>query len=262
MIDISGQAFGRLVAIRRDKSGRGDGFWLCRCECGEEVSIRTHALRIGNTKSCGCLQRELVRQVGYDNRRHGMSKTWLHNLWTDMRNRCQNANNHAFADYGGRGIRVYPAWNESFERFASDIKETIGNRPSAKHSLDRIDNNGNYEPGNVRWATKKQQSQNTRSCRHITFRGETKTLSEWSRITGVPSTTIGKRLDLGWPVEKAFKSGSQHEVQVEFMGRTQSIRQWADETGIKYSTLHARIMRMGWSPERAIMDGIHYRGQK
>jgi hypothetical protein len=128
--------------------------------------------------------------------KHGLCGTSEYLTWGDMCSRCTNINHHAYADYGGRGISVCNRWLNSFEDFLTDV----GRRPSAKFSLDRFpDKNGNYEPGNVRWATSKQQQRNTRSNRLLTYNGETKCVAEWAEETGIPGGTI---LRLGWSTEK------------------------------------------------------------
>lgn len=144
-IDLSGQRFGELEVLVRAASRKGGTYWLCRCDCGVEKEIWAGNLRSGSRKSCGCSRTK-----------HGMWTTPEYRAWQSMLNRCRNPNNQKqWKNYGGRGIEVKFT---SFEEFFAEV----GKRPSPKHSIDRINNDGHYEPGNVRWATKKQQTQNRR----------------------------------------------------------------------------------------------------
>jgi len=194
--DISGQRFGRLVVVRYSHSQRG-AMWECVCDCGNFTTVRGGNLRSGNTTSCGCVQRS---SIGDLRRTHGQSRSPEFRIYMAMIQRCENPNSPAFADYGGRGIRVAREWRLSFESFLADV----GPRPSNAHSLDRIDVNGNYEPGNVRWATRKEQARNMRSNRLLTHNGQTMTLAEWGEKTGLGRYVIEQRLRSGWSVEKAL----------------------------------------------------------
>lgn len=142
--------------------------WRCICDCGNEVIVRSYDLRKGTTKSCGCANR---RESALRARTHGQSKSRLYNIWANMLDRCYNQNNKDFKYYGGRGVSVADQWRDDYITFAA----YMGERPSPKHSIDRIDTNGDYEPGNVRWATPLQQSRNRRGVLGKTRPEETNT---------------------------------------------------------------------------------------
>jgi len=150
-----------VVLIKRNARRNAHGTWygLYRCGCGTEFEARTTNVNTGRTRSCGCLQRtrsaETLRKLRL---RHGRTGTRLHRIWVAMRRRCDYPAGHNYAYYGGRGITVCARWRDSFESFAGDM----GEPPTEHHSIDRIDPDGNYEPGNCRWATRSEQMRNTR----------------------------------------------------------------------------------------------------
>lgn len=196
LIDITGHRFGRLVVIGRDQK---QPHWNCRCDCGEIARCSTGNLKSGNSKSCGCLSAEVSKRKDNKFRKHNKTKTPEYNNWVRMRQRCLVENNVNFPSWGGRGITICERWND-FENFLADM----GTRPTPKHSIDRIDNNGNYEPINCRWATMKEQSRNRRSNHFVTVNGVTKTIVEWAEISGLHQSTIFKRLaKYGWPPDQA-----------------------------------------------------------
>lgn len=158
-MDLTGQTYGRLKVIRRGPNQSIDTShpvvsWVCLCECGNEKLIRANNLRNSTTRSCGCLHRDATRERSLT---HNLTLTVEHRAWINLRARCSNPKHNSWEHYGGRGIKVCKRWDK-FEHFLEDM----GRRPSDTHSIDRINNDGDYTPKNCRWATKSQQSLNQR----------------------------------------------------------------------------------------------------
>lgn len=172
VIDLSGSKYGKLRALSRDDSRKSRVFWLCRCDCGSLKSVSADKLRAGTTISCGCMK---ISRAGNLNKSHGMTNTKEYRAWRSMINRCYNKKVSSYGLYGGRGISVHKDWIGSFQSFYSHI----GEAPSPRHSIDRINYNGNYEPGNVRWATDVEQANNRRNNRIVEDKGITRTLSQY-----------------------------------------------------------------------------------
>lgn len=201
--DIENQRFGRLTALyretRRSPSGRSRSYWYCLCYCGNTTSVHVDSLTRGLTTSCGCLQREGAAQRKTT---HGKTKTRLHRIWTNILTRCSNPNSPSFKNYGGRGISICAEWRGSFEAFARDV----GEPPSRHHSIDRWPNrDGNYEPGNTRWATAQEQGRNRRGLIEVNFRGRHVCLTEAAEMAGIAYATVYHRIvKHGWPVDRAL----------------------------------------------------------
>lgn len=194
--DEQGKKYGKLLVIKLDnlRNKCGAAMWICRCDCGRITSVEGSSLRRGLTKSCGCFSSESTAKRETT---HGMSKTKIHETWLGMRDRCKNKNNINYKNYGGRGIKVCKRW-EKFENFYEDM----GERPSKKHSLDRVNNNGNYEPSNCRWATREEQLNNKRTNRYLSFNGKKMTVTQWAKELLVSPNTIFNRVKSGWETEK------------------------------------------------------------
>jgi len=193
--DLTGQTFNLLTAVRYIGSKNGKGRWICTCACdsGKIVEVSTGNLRSGSVKSCGCLKRQP--------KTHGRSNTPEYQAWHRMLQRCTNLKHPDYAAYGGRGIKVCRRWRKSFVAFFKDA----GLRPSAAHEIDRWpNNNGGYCPGNVRWATRKQQTNNTRTNHFLSHDGERLSIAEWTARLGLQPTLLSSRLNRGWSVKRAL----------------------------------------------------------
>lgn len=198
--DLSGQKFGRLTVIEIDlektkSKPNAATHWRCKCQCGIEKTVRSDHLTQGRIKSCGCL--EIEARHWSRGLEHGMSHTKFHCVWTAMKNRCKDK---TFKYYGGRGISVCDRWQD-FNNFYDDMYTTY--KPGL--TIDRKDVNGNYEPDNCRWATRKEQQRNLRSNHREMYRGECLTLAELAEKYNVKGSQLYKRLNAGWSIEEAIE---------------------------------------------------------
>ncbi len=191
--DLTGQKFGRLTAMERIQ-GNQRSLWMCKCECGGTKIVSLGNLKSGAVRSCGCLARETTRDRSF---KHGETKTRLWWIWCGMRQRCEKVNNKDYSRYGGRGITVCNEWHE----YASFRDWAMSNGYSADLTIDRIDNDGCYCPDNCRWVSALAQDNNRRNNHTMTYNGETHTISEWGRITGISPKTILYRINAGWPID-------------------------------------------------------------
>lgn len=194
--DLTGTKFGFLT-IKKFNGYKTNytQFWECLCDCGNTIIVSKPNLTNNHTKSCGC----------YKNYKHctthKMADSRVYNIWIGMKQRCNNPNYAPFNGYGARGIKVCDRWLESFENFLADI----GEPPTAKHSIDRIDNNGDYELSNCRWATQTQQANNKRNTLIIEYKNEKKPFQEWCRIFNINNKTAYSRFSTyGWDFGKTF----------------------------------------------------------
>jgi len=207
MIGSIGLKIGKLTAIRlariatHGKANRRVRYWLCRCECGNELEVSEKRLGFGS----GCVG---CAHSGSKNSKfaHGETvgeKTSEYRAWAAMKVRCHNPNFQQFKDYGGRGIVVCERWRDSFENFLADM----GRKPTPEHTIDRWPNkDGNYEPGNCRWATDSEQRRNRRTNLIIECGGRKMCLADWAAETGLDRRVIRYRLRAGWPIEEVMKA--------------------------------------------------------
>jgi hypothetical protein len=266
---VPGERFGRYTVL---DTGQRQGTYIymaiCQCDCGSAPkAVRFDSLTSGVSQSCGCLQKERSTK-------HGMYKSVHYQRWLGMMDRCYNRKCNAYKDYGGRGIKVYEPWH--------DIRNFVADLPDGYFSgaeIDRIDNDGDYAPGNVRWSTPSENSRNRRSTHLLEYDGETRPLSEWSENTGIPLGTLWERLEVwGWAPENALttppldanermaiaraarwgghvKAPAKERVRqkrfVEYEGETLTLAQLSERTGIGQKFLAKRIFERNWTVEKA-----------
>lgn len=191
--------FGKLTV--KEKLGRdshGEIRWLCVCDCGNEHISTSNRLTSGQTTCCrDCM----IKKIGDTNRTHGRTPRKLFYAYVNMKTRCYNKNYSLYHRYGGRGIKVCDEWRNSFENFR---EWAMNNGWKEELSLDRIDNDGNYEPNNCKWSTVLEQSNNRRTNRLITYNGITDTMANWSRRMNIPYYVIQRRISLNWDIDKVF----------------------------------------------------------
>lgn len=182
--------FSRLTALESLEHPK----WLFQCACGRRKAINAYTVLRGTTNSCGCLKK------GYSNHKtHGCYKTKEYNTWRSMRKRCLNPMDKDYPRYGGRGITICIQW-DSFETFLHDM----GLAPTTKHTIERLDTNGDYNPKNCHWATMSEQNRNRSITHKITFQGKTQCLCDWAQELGIDKYVLSKRLQVGWSEEKAL----------------------------------------------------------
>lgn len=233
-IDMSGKRFSSIVAIRpTGVCSSGDTKWLFECDCGVLFEANGYYARSGKVTTCPSCSAERVRLASV---KHGKSETPEFFTWTDIQTRCHNKNATSYKDYGGRGIVVCARWRESFEAFLTDM----GKRPTPKHSIDRLNNNGNYEPGNCRWATNFEQANNKRNTHLLTIDGVTKPLSQWAKESGLSLGTMWQREKSGI-TGRDLISESKRGGTIVFNGERNTYAGWSKKTGIPQSTIYARI---------------------
>ena len=200
-IDIQGQSFGRLKVLARAPSQARCTMWKCRCDCGSTLNVATQSLRSGASKSCGCLMKEKSRDLAIARfTTHGMRRSVEYGVWSGMKRRCENKREKSYPRYGGRGIKV------KFSSFQEFI-DHIGLRPSDDFQIDRINNDGHYEAGNVRWATKAQQALNKRNTLIFEHLGVSKPLVDWCDEYGKNYRVVWQRLSRGMSFSEAMGGG-------------------------------------------------------
>lgn len=199
-----GERHGRLVAVERVGQDRWKAaLWGFRCDCGNENYVaRIDQVRRGIVKSCGCLRREASAERASNRTIHGHSgrdkRSSEYRSWRGMLDRCERPTTHNYARYGGRGVTVCERWHD-FTNFLADM----GKKPSPRHTIERIENNGNYEPGNCRWESAKEQNRNRSDNRLVTYLGWEMTIAEACERTGISRNAVDARLRRGWTPERA-----------------------------------------------------------
>ena len=263
-IDLTGHKYGKLTVIREDidnpKRKPGKIMWLCLCECGNYTSACTNDLRIGDTKSCGCLKYDGSSAIT-----HGFSKERLYHIWLNMRQRCKNPKHPSYVNYGERGIFVCEEWDDylNFRGWA------MSNGYQDDLTIDRIDNDGGYSPDNCRWTGRDIQSHNKRSNRMLTFKDKTQDITQWAEETGISFSAIISRLDkYGWSVEDTLTIPAYEKKYFEYKGESHTMKEWADLYGYPYELVCNRLTRQGWSIEKTLLTppfepiSLEYNGEK
>lgn len=205
--DLSRRKFGRLKVVAYVGAAKGHQLWRCRCKCGRITVATCNNLMRLHTTSCGCHKAEVVAAGA--RRRHSGSHTpeWV--AWQHMKDRCCNPARRDYHNYGGRGIKVCERWLACFDNFIADM----GKKPSPAHTLDRIDNNGDYAPENCRWATRHEQGINKRTTPRAAIDGVTKPVREWCEQYHMPLRLVLDRLRNGWPPLRALTTPCRSQKQ-------------------------------------------------
>ena len=202
--DLTGQKFFCWTVIKLSFRIGKRSYWECRCDCGAMQIVQEVNFKNERSWSCNCLKgngKSKKTKTTYKiNILHGMSSWPEYKVWKSLRARCFNKNDKNFKDYGGRGIEVCESWRNSFTNFITDV----GRRPSPTHSIDRIDNNGNYEPNNCKWSNSSEQANNRRNNHILTLDGKSLNIMQWAKTTEIPYDEILRRLKEGWPAEQAL----------------------------------------------------------
>ena len=201
LVDLTGQKFGRLTVISRAENKGKETCWKCQCDCGNEVIVQGNNLKNGHTVSCGCFRREKTSE---SHKTHGMKGTSIHNTWSHIKARCFNPNSKHYKDYGGRGITMFPEWIDNFQAFY-DYVSKLEHYGEDGYTLDRINNDGNYEPDNLRWADKKTQGRNTRRNIYVEYQGVMMCLKDAAELSGINYDTLLARYYAGDRGERLFR---------------------------------------------------------
>lgn len=206
--DLTGQKFGNLTVVERVGTDKiVNAFWVCKCDCGNITQpIITPALKNGFIKNCGhCVEKRVKKHTAKLSTEHPR----IYNVWHAMKVRCYNPNSKKYKCYGGRGIKVCNEWLNSFEAF---YKWAMSNGYAENLTIDRIDNDGNYEPSNCRWITNKEQQNNRSNNKIISYNGKTLNISQWAELKKIPASVLYCRIyKYGWDFEKALNTPLRHK---------------------------------------------------
>lgn len=196
-IDLTGKRFGKLIVLNKSGVAKNrQSIWRCRCDCGNIKNVIYGNLTSGYTRSCGCLLKENGCPP-----KHNLSQTRIYRIYRGMKNRCYNKKHKDYKRYGARGIKICNEWlKENDKGLLNFYNWAINNGYQDNLSIDRIDNNGNYEPGNCRWADNETQCNNKRNCYYITYNNKTYTVAKWSKILNICESTIRERIKLNFPI--------------------------------------------------------------
>ncbi len=243
-INMLDQTWGRLKVVAYAGPSKGGTAWWCVCKCGNRTKVRGYQLRTGHTVSCGCYAREntIARSTT-----HGGCQYPEYNVWACMLDRCQRKTNTYYKNYGGRGIVVCNRW-QKFDHFLADM----GSRPSAAHTLERMDNDKGYSPKNCCWATRQEQGLNTRRTRWVVLGAKRLPAKLAAQLLGIPYKLFHRRLSWGWPVERAALAVDPRARWLRLPnGKRVRLSNAAREAGLRASTVHGRLSR-GQSVKQAL----------
>lgn len=242
---------------------------LFQCDCGKVTETKIDKVKGCRTTSCGCYKKEIDKQRRWPRRvgpfkrdpskiygKHFMSKSPEYKSWDKMIGRTCNLNSDSYNYYGGRGITVCDRWRHSFENFYRDM----GPKPSPEYSIERIDVNGNYEPGNCRWVTSKEQARNKRSTIIVTYKGITKPLIDWSEDLKLDYKVLYNRLRSNWVIEDIFEkpieNSNLYTLNIDnYKNESKTVKEWSRILGISFYTVQARLDR-GWSIDDALLTSV------
>ena len=257
-INFGTDKFGRWLVLAEGSHVGSKRTVFCRCNCGTERNVMLTNLTTGISTSCGCYAKERITET---HQTHGMSKSNEYRIWQDMLRRCANPDRDEYPRYGGRGISVDPSWL-NFSQFYKDM----GPRPSTKHSIERLDNNGNYTPQNCKWATNEEQANNKRNTTILVHQGKSKSITEWGLETKLDPETIRNRItNLGWSVEKALETPTtawtenkqrnypetrKNTTWLTIDGVTKPLQLFAKQNNINPKVIRDRL-KLGWNHKDA-----------
>lgn len=237
--NLIGQRFGRLTVIEFAGTKNSKAYWKCRCDCGNICVVRSSHLKDGSTQSCGCLASEVTITRSTI---HGMSYNKTYTTWQRMKQRCFYKKSIGYSGYGGRGITVCDEWRDNFQTFY-DYVSKLEHFGEEGYSLDRINNDGNYEPDNVRWATAKEQARNKRTTVFVEYEGETISLQEAAERSRINYVAMKTRWGAGVRGEELFKPLREVLPKVEYNGEEMTLKDAAKLSGISYNTLFGRYKK-------------------
>lgn len=244
--DLTGQVFGRLTVIRlsEKRGNKGQRYWDCKCSCGSTKTIWAGSLQNGDSKSCGCLHKEIA---GANRKTHGLSKHPAYGSWHSMMNRCQNPKHPTYLRYGGRGIKVCKQW-QTFDGFLKDM----GSSHQLGLSIDRINNQQGYYPENCRWTTREEQNFNRGVSRIVNTPKGRMSVTQAAKEFGLVPKTVFERIKLGWPEDQLFIAPRDQTTCIMTPDGEMTVSEAAERYNIPPATIFSRI-RYGWDEKDLLL---------
>ena len=251
-MDLTGQKINGILVLKKiGVNKRHKSIFLCKCFCGNEFICIGSNLKNGNTGSCGCLAKKVSRNNGLKNRKHNLTNTRLFNIWHNMKQRCFDKNCKSYKYYGNRGIIMCKDWKDNFINF---YNWSVNNGYDNNLSIDRIDNNRNYEPSNCRWVNNKVQANNRRSNHIIEYNNQKHTLKEWSEILNIDYDKLKSKIryqDLDGIINNNYLY--KNKKYITYKNITKTVKEWSKILNISYSCLSARIRR-NWDLDKIFIN--------